>query len=167
LEALMERECSMSRTEELRAKFRKIGEDALANLDNEFISFSVELNRFVSKNFKASTMHSEYERNIYGDYKIDKPVDLVGWFNIKTKDKFRSIFSQPEWIGEPMWCFHEGEPLEFLHQFSDEEGVIFYVFRGTRAINLGNSDEIYNIPLYKMCAQTNIGNIKFTDNLIS
>ena len=47
-----------------------------------------------------------------------------------------TLKQKPTWIFEPSWVFDDGVPLEFLHQFSDEDGLVFYVFRGYREADL-------------------------------
>jgi hypothetical protein len=160
-------ETAMSRAEELRAKFRKKGEETIARIDERFFDFSACLNDFVIKNYNAATLNSEYEHRLYEEFRIDAPTNLDKWLKDKTRGEFRSIFGPPRWIDEPTWCFHGGKPLEFMHQFEDDFGNTFYVFRGSREIGMDNSDSKYSISLYKMCAQSPMGSIKFTDNLIS
>lgn len=157
----------MSRTEELRAKFRKKGEEIVARIDERFFDFSACLNDFLIKNYNASTLNSEYERRLYEEYKIDTPTNLDTWFKEKTNGAFRSLFSFPRWIDEPTWCFHNGKPLEFMHQFEDDFGTTFYVFRGSREIGMDNSASKGSVSFYKMCAQSPMGSIKFIDNFIS
>ena len=81
----------MSRAEELRAKFRKKGEETIARIDERFFDFSACLNDFVIKNYSAATLNSEYEHRLYEEFRIDAPTNLDKWLKDKTRGEFRSI----------------------------------------------------------------------------
>jgi hypothetical protein len=157
----------MSRSDELRAKFKKNGELAVAGLSPDFLDFSSRLYKYVLKTYNASTSNSDYERKLYKRFKEESPKQLDAWLKLATENSFNSVSGRPKWVNEPSWCYYNGAPLEFFHQFEDDDGITFYVFRGKRTINFASSNDICELPLYMMCAQTKFGSLKFTDNLIS
>ena len=124
----------MSRSEELRKKFAA---KAAANpFDEKRADFADRLDRFLAMEKHASAASTSFVDKIYAEFKAEQPADIDAWFSLKLDKLFVSINQKPSWIFEPSWVFDDGVPLEFLHQFSDEDGVVFYVFRGYRQANL-------------------------------
>jgi len=124
----------MSRGEELRKKFAA---KAAANpFDEKRADFADRLDRFLAVEKHASAASTSFVDKIYAEFKAEPPADIDAWFSSKLDKLFVSVSQKPTWIFEPSWVFDESVPLEFLHQFSDEDGVVFYVFRGYRDANL-------------------------------
>ena len=124
----------MSRGEELRKKFAA---KAAANpFDEKRADFVECLDRFLAVEKHASAASTSFIDKLYAEFKAEQPVDIGTWFSSKLDKLFISVKQKPTWIFEPSWVFDDGVPLEFLHQFSDEDGVAFYVFRGYRKAEL-------------------------------
>ncbi len=154
----------MSRGEELRAKFKAKGQAIAAQMNSPAGQFSSALFAFLHNEIDAF-IDSEFTERMFQKFTIDAPADQAAWFQSEVKPLFRSATAPPTWVHEPDWCYHDGEPLEFLHQFTDERGTSFYVFRGRRTSTLGGPDSWQAI--YKMSAQDSGSRIIFRENLIA
>jgi hypothetical protein len=120
----------LSRIEELRKKFQEKGRAAVAEVTSARGQFVDALHRFTERTYAASSWDKDFEDALFKRFEAEAPNDRIKWLASVTHDLFRSAIEPPVWVGEVDWCFHEGAPLEFLTQFSDEKGVTFYVFRG-------------------------------------
>ena len=120
----------MSRTEELRKKFQEKGRAAVAELQSPRGQFASALHNFTESVYAASSSDKDFEDELFARFEIDAPADLTKWLASVTEGLFRSVAAPPVWVGEVDWCFHDGRPLVFLAQFSDDDGCTFYVFQG-------------------------------------
>jgi len=122
----------VSRTEELRAKFRS----KAATFGPEFSDFNSRVEKFLEKNRSDSAGSTDYIRSIYRDYKEYSPTNFDDWIEEKLNGKFVSRSKRPIWRYEPEWCFLDGEPMVFIHQFDTDYSTI-YIFEGQRNVDGG------------------------------
>lgn len=155
----------MSRGEQLRAKFKAKGESIANDLNSHAGKFQSELFGFVLKECQAMSK-PEFADLMFEKYKADQPVDRYAWFQRNVTSLFKSVTTPPNWVLEPDWCYHDGMPMEFLHQFQDEHGLSFYVFRGRQ--DYVRDDKIIGAKMfYKVCAQSLDGTVLFDANMIA
>ena len=133
----------MSRTEELRQKFRA----KMQGFDREFSDFTVQVDRYLKSRKNASAVGTEFVKNMYSDYQKTKPDDVDKWIAEMLQDKFSCDNEKPNWPYEPDWCFFQSQPMKFLRQFTDSAGTTFFLFEAFRNTELGPR------ALYKMLAQ--------------
>jgi hypothetical protein len=120
----------MSRGEELR---KKLAAKVAANpFDEQKADFTISLDAVLVSEKNAKATSKTFVDRLYAEFIAEKPVDVQAWIRQKVSGLFLYVSKQPVWVDEPSWCLENGTPLEFLHQFEDEEGVNFYVFRGYR-----------------------------------
>ena len=152
----------MSRGEELRKKFAA---KAAANpFDEKRADFVESLDRFLAVKKHASAASTSFVDKLYAEFKAEQPVDIGPWFSSKLDKLFISVKQKPTWIFAPSWVFDDGVPLEFLHQFSDEDSMVFYVFRGYREAELlGASGKR---RFLRMTAQTRNGVVRIEGDVI-
>ncbi|MEB2845822.1 hypothetical protein GAO09_28670 [Rhizobiales bacterium RZME27] len=124
----------MNRGEELRNKFA--AKVAANPFDAQKAQFSDRLDRFLVAEKNASAASGSFVDRFYAEFSVEQPADIAAWFSLKLQDLFICVSGKPKWLFEPSWVFENGVPLEFLHQFSDENGTTFYVFRGYREAEL-------------------------------
>jgi hypothetical protein len=154
----------MSRGEELRAKFKAKGQAIAAQMNSPAGRFSSDLFAFLHTEFDCF-VDAAFTERMFQKFTADAPADQAAWFQHEVKSLFRSATVPPKWVHEPDWCYHDGMPMEFLHQFTDEHGTSFYVFRGRRPSSLGGPDSWQAI--YKMSAQDSECRIILRENLIA
>jgi hypothetical protein len=82
---------------------------------------------------------------------------MAQWIRAKLDGKFLSQRGKPVWPDEPSWCYFEGQPMTFVHQFDDADGTTFFVFHFIK--NLTEPREGL-VSYYKMLAQTKAGTIQ-------
>ncbi|MEF2074860.1 hypothetical protein [Consotaella aegiceratis] len=145
----------MSRGDELREKFRQKGKEISAQINSPFGRFKSELYNFVMNKCDARASNDFIEK-VYGEYTKENPEDQERWFNDFVKPKYTFMTKKPEWVFEPDWAYEAGDPLEFMHQFQDDDGLHFYIFRGRRQVTGG-----YRL-FYKMKAQDQEGTVNMS-----
>lgn len=126
-------EAILSRTEELKRKFREKGRLAVAEVTSPRGRFAAALHEFTQRTYGASSADEAFTAAMFERFEADAPGDLKAWLVSATNGLFRCTSERPAWVGEVDWCFHDGVPLEFLAQFADDRGVTYYVFRGLGA----------------------------------
>lgn len=145
----------MSRGDELR---KKIAAKAVAKpFDQSKADFANRLDRFLVFEKGASAASNAFVDTLYREFTTRQPSDIDAWFRQELTDQFISVHRKPEWIFEPSWVFENGTPLEFLHQFSDDNGTVFYVFRGFREARL--SGVAGKVRFLKLTAQKSSGHL--------
>jgi hypothetical protein len=154
----------MSRGEELRAKFKAKGQAIAAEMNSPAGKFRSALYGFVLDECHARS-DNDFADQMFAAYETEKPTDLQAWFLVRVKPLFKSVSQPPTWVLEPDWCYHAGVPMEFLHQFTDDEDVAFYIFRGKLHVALDGGVSGHRM-FYKMCAQDREGTIRFATNMI-
>lgn len=146
----------MSRSEELRKKFAA---KAAANpFDEQKANFAKRLDRFLAAEKSAAAASTIFIDRFYAAFCTTRPDEIDAWFRLELKDQFVSVSLKPEWLFEPAWVFEDGVPLEFLHQFGDENGTVFYVFRGYRKAELAGVTG--KVRFLKLVAQTRGGVVR-------
>lgn len=125
----------MSRSEELRAKFKAKGQSIKNEMESPFGQFRSKLNKFVSDLCNASS-NDEFANSMHALRISSMESDLDEWFMKQVKPLFISIGTSPEWRFEPDWLFLEGKPMIFVAQY-DREDETFYIFEGRRQIREG------------------------------
>lgn len=144
---------AMSRTEELRQKLRN------KSFDADFSDFNAKVEGFLEAKRLASAGSTAYMKNLYNRFSEEKPDNIDLWLTEKLKDRFISEKEKPSWPCEPDWCFFDEEPMVFLHQFTDRDGVTIFVFRTYDATDIGAR------AVYKMIAQDREGKIVLSGDI--
>lgn len=152
----------MNRGEELR---KKLAAKAAANPFDELkADFVTRLDRFLATEKSAGSASSRFVDSLYAEFCVEQPSDIAGWFSRKLQGLFISVSVQPQWLFEPSWIFEDGVPLEFLHQFSDENGMMLYVFRGYREAELAGVTG--KVRFLRLTAQTPGGAVRLDGDVI-
>ncbi|MCX8571153.1 hypothetical protein [Aminobacter sp. MET-1] len=115
---------------QLRKKFQEKGRAAVAELKSPRGQFASALHSFTESAYAASSWDKDFEDELFRRFELEAPADFMTWVASATEGLFRSVDKPPIWVGEVDWCFHNGTPLAFLAQFSDDDDATFYVFRG-------------------------------------
>ncbi len=152
----------MSRGEELRKKFA--AKVAANPFDGQKTDFANRLDRFLAAEKSAGATSGRFVDRLYAEFSAEQPADIAAWFSLKLQDLFFSVNVKPKWLFEPSWVFEDGVPLEFLHQFGDENGTTFYVFRGYRQAEL--SGVMGKVRFLRMTAQTRDGVVRLDGDVI-
>jgi hypothetical protein len=150
----------MSRGEELRAKFKAKGAAIAAELNSPAGIFRSALFSFI-REFCNAGPNQMFADVMFERFLAEAPADRTAWFNSKVRPLFIHMVSAPLWVDEPDWCYHDGIPMEFMHQFIDDNATTFYVFRGIHPSPYGGTQSFY-----KMSAQRSGATIRFSENLI-
>lgn len=123
----------MSRAEELKKKFAEKARAAAARAESGEVDFTIRLNEILETEKNADASSQRFVDRLHAKFVEDAPTDVESWIKEQTRELFVSVATKPVWVYETSWCFDgDGNPLEFLHQFEDENGVSYYVFRGYR-----------------------------------
>jgi hypothetical protein len=154
----------MSRTEELRQKLRESFLKQAGPLwgDEVWNAFNSAVDAFLISEKSASALSSAFTKDLYDRYKSESPPDMASWIREKLDGKFLSQRAKPVWPLEPSWCYFEGEPMTFVHQFDDIEGTTFFVFQVVEQITEPHDGLVCT---YKMIAQTREGTIKVAGDI--
>lgn len=161
-EGALEEICNMSRGDELRKKFAA---KAAANpFDEVKADFNDRLDKILLAEKNASSASTLFVDRLYEAFNNEKPTDLDTWIRQKLAALFLSVDKKPEWAFEPSWCFEDGVPLEFLHQFEDDNEATFYVFRGYREGMIGGVKG--KVRFIKLLAQTRRGIIRLDGEIV-
>lgn len=122
---------NMSRTEEIRAKFREKGAKIKEEISSPFGIFRKKLYSFVLNECSAS-IEDGFSRRIFDEFNRDGAQNIDAWLlkTVKTMFKFKDF--PPRWRAEPRWCFLDDLPMTFVAQYENDEET-FYVFEGFRA----------------------------------
>ena len=138
----------MSRTEELKKKLRS------KQFDEGFSEFNSSVEEFLNSSRSASAGSTPFMQLLYEELKEDSPENIREWISKRLEKSFLHEDSAPVWPNEPDWCFLDNHPMIFLSQFTDQEGVEFFVFKGLAKTELGDR------AVYKMLAQDREGKIR-------
>jgi hypothetical protein len=151
-------EATMSRTEELRKKLRDsvIQREGPLWGDKVWDAFNSAVDAFLTSERSASALSNDFTKKLYETYKADAPADMAQWIREKLDAKFLSQRNKPVWPYEPSWCYFEGEPPTFVHQFEDADGITFFVFQFIKKLAEPHEGLV---SYYKMLAQTSEGTI--------
>jgi hypothetical protein len=154
----------MSRTEELRRKLRESFLQRAGPLwgDKVWEAFNSAVDAFLISENAASALSNDFTKKLYETYKADAPADMVKWIREKLDGKFLSQRAKPVWPDEPSWCYFEGEPMTFVHQFEDADGTTFFVFQFIKKLTESHEGLV---SYYKMLAQTKEGTIHVAGDL--
>lgn len=130
----------MSRIAELRQKLRN------KPFDTAFSDFNSRVDGILEATRAASGRSAPFMENLYERFKAEQPSDADAWIATNVNGLFGSQRQPPVWITETDWCFYDDQPMTFVNQFTDAEGVEFYVFKALRKTELGER------AVYKMLA---------------
>jgi hypothetical protein len=148
----------MSRKEELRKKLRESFLQRAGPLwgDKVWDTFNSAVDAFLISERAASSLSTDFNKELYELYKADAPADMAKWIREQPDGKFLSQRDKPVWPDEPSWCYFEGEPMTFVHQFDDADGTTFFVFQFIKRLTAPHEGLV---SYYKMLAQTKAGTI--------
>lgn len=144
----------VSRTEELRKKLTK------QPPSEEYLAFITELETFLWSSRSASALGSDFAKRLFEEFKTSEQGDIGKWLLTRLDGLFTSELELPKWVDEPDWCFLDGEPMTFLHQFKDAEECVYYVFRGYRTTEHSGKRAVF-----KMTAQERLGRVRLSGEI--
>ncbi|MBB5864529.1 hypothetical protein [Xanthomonas sp. 3058] len=152
----------MNRGDALRKKFAA---KAAANpFDAVKADFNERLDDILLAEKNAGAASTLFVDRLYAAFTAERPSDLQTWLGQKLTGLFVSIDKKPQWAFEPSWCFEDGVPLEFLHQFEDDDQATFYVFRGHREGMIAGVKG--KLRFIKLVAQTRAGNVLLDGEIV-
>lgn len=105
-----------------------------------------------------------FARQLYAEYQAQgAPTPRRKWLATRLADAFVCMAAKPQWVGEPAWLYHQGQPMVFLHQFQVLPsakhllgrltlGETLYVFGARHA--LGASPDEGWTDIYRTAVQT-------------
>jgi hypothetical protein len=154
----------MSRTEDLRKKLRESFLQRAGPLwgDKVWEAFNSAVDAFLISERAASALSTDFNKKLYEIYKAEAPADMAQWTREKLDGKFLSQRDKPVWPDEPSWCYFEGEPMTFVHQFEDGDGTSFFIFQFVKKLTEPHEGLV---SYYKMLAQTKEGTIQVAGDI--
>lgn len=155
----------MRRTDELRKKFAAKGKASSRAAEGEKMAFVDRLNEILAAEKHARATSKVFIDKLFCEFEAARPAEMDEWIRTKIADLFVSIAEPPQWVFEPAWCFGEdGHPLQFSHQFKDQEGTSFYVFLGYKQAVVSGVEG--KARYWKMAAQDPEGIIRLEGEIL-